>query len=130
MTTHDHRRAGHVFANALRQRFSTALVWLGDAIAFLSRTAWPLIDLLIRFWFGKLALVLSVLIATDWPMAVSMAAGSYPIPVPGLGFTALVSQVYWLAAVSLILGGARNRGAPSLCATIARSCEKSALGQR
>jgi NADH:ubiquinone reductase (H+-translocating) len=116
MTTHDRRRAGHVFANALRQRFSTALVWLGDAIAFLSRTAWPLIDLLIRFWFGKLALVLSVLIATDWPMAVSMAAGSYPIPVAGLGSTALVSQVYWLAAVSLILGLATRVGAAVLLA--------------
>src|SRR5258707_11389818 len=67
---------------------STALVWLGDAIAFLSRTAWPLVDLLIRIWIGKLALVLSVLISTDWAMAVSMAAGSYPIPVAGLGSVA------------------------------------------
>jgi NADH dehydrogenase len=116
MTTHDHRRAGHVFANALRQRLSTALVWLGDAIAFLSRTAWPVIDLLIRFWFGELALVLSVLISTDWPMAVSMAAGSYPIPVAGLGSTALLSQVYWLAAVSLILGLATRVGAAVLLA--------------
>src|SRR5258707_15230733 len=90
------------FADALQQRLSTALVWLGDAIAFLSRTAWPLVDLLIRIWIGKLALVLSVLISTDWAMAVSMAAGSYPIPVAGLGSTALLSQVYWLAAVSLI----------------------------
>ncbi len=103
-------------ANALRQRLSTALVWLGDAIAFLSRTAWPLVDLLIRFWIGNLTLVMSVLISTDWPMAVSMAAGSYPIPVPGLGSTALVGQVFWLAAVSLILGLATRVGAAMLLA--------------
>src|SRR5258706_14381376 len=104
------------FAHALQQRLSTALVWLGDAIAFLSRTAWPLVDLLIRIWIGKLALVLSVLISTDWAMAVSMAAGSYPIPVAGLGSTTLLSQVYWLAAVSLILGLATRIGAAVLLA--------------
>ena len=104
------------FADALQQRLSTALVWLGDAIGFLSRTAWPLVDLLIRIWIGKLALVLSVLISTDWAMAVSMAAGSYPIPVAGLGSTALMSQVCWLAAVSLTLGLATRVGAAVLLA--------------
>lgn len=104
------------FADALQQRLSTALVWLGDAIGFLSRTAWPLVDLLIRIWIGKLALVLSVLISSDWAMAVSMAAGSYPIPVAGLGSTALMSQVYWLAAVSLTLGLATRVGAAVLLA--------------
>ena len=104
------------FAHALQQRLSTALVWLGDAIAFLSRTVWPLVDLLIRIWIGKLALVLSVLISTDWAMAVSMASGSYPIPVAALGSTALLSQVYWLAAVSLILGLATRVGAAALLA--------------
>ena len=59
--------------NALQQRLSTALVWLADAIAFLGRTVWPLVDLLIRIWIGRQALVLSVLISTDWAMAVSMA---------------------------------------------------------
>jgi NADH dehydrogenase len=102
------------FAKALQQPLSTALVWLSDAIAFLSRTAWPLVDLLIRIWIGKLALVLSVLISTDWAMAVSMAADTYPIPVAGLGSTALASQVYWLAAVSLILGLGTRVGAAVL----------------
>ena len=41
--------------NALQQRLSTALVWLADAIAFLSRTVWPLVDLLIRIWIGRQA---------------------------------------------------------------------------
>src|SRR6516225_9853294 len=102
--------------NALQQRLSTALVWLADAIAFLSRTVWPLVDLLIRIWIGRQALVLSVLISTDWAMAVSMATGSYPIPVAGLGSTALLSLVYWLAAVSLILGLATRVGAAVLLA--------------
>lgn len=48
---------------------------LGDAIAFLSRTAWPLVDLLIRIWIGERAIVLSLLVATDWAMAASMASG-------------------------------------------------------
>src|SRR5215470_7229716 len=102
------------FANALQQRMSTALVWLGDAIAFLSRTAWPLVDLLIRIWIGKSALVLSVLISTDWTTVVRMAAGSYPIPDLSLGSTALLSEVYWLAAILLILGLATRIGAAVL----------------
>jgi NADH:quinone reductase (non-electrogenic) len=104
------------FGHAPQQRLATALVWLGDVIAFLSRTGWPLVDLLIRIWIGKPALVLSVLISTDWAMAVSMAAGSYPIPVAGLGSTALLSQVYWLTAVSLILGLVTRAGAAVLLA--------------
>jgi NADH dehydrogenase len=116
------------FADALQQRLSIALVWLGDAIAFLSRTAWPLVDLLIRIWIGKLALVLSVLISTDWAMAVSMAVGSYPIPVAGLGSTAILSQVYWLAAFSLMLGLATRVGAAVLLAfTVASHIRVTAL---
>jgi NADH dehydrogenase len=116
------------FADALQQRLSIALVWLGDAIAFLSRAAWPLVDLLIRIWIGKLALVLSVLISTDWAMAVSMAVGSYPIPVAGLGSTAILSQVYWLAAFSLILGLATRVGAAVLFAfTVASHIRVTAL---
>src|SRR6516164_5641682 len=102
--------------NVLQQRLTTALVWLADAIAFLSRTVWPLVDLLIRIWIGRQALVLSLLISTDWAMAVSMAAGSYPIAVAGLGSTALLSLVYWLAAVSLVLGLATRAGAAVLLA--------------
>ena len=107
---------GTYLGDALQQRLSTALVWLADAIAFLSRTVWPLIDLLIRIWIGRQALVLSVLTSTDWAMAVSMATGSYPIPVAGLGSTALLSHVYWLAGVSLILGLATRVGAAALLA--------------
>jgi NADH:ubiquinone reductase (H+-translocating) len=109
------------FTDATQQRLSTALVWVGDAIAFLSRTAWPLVDLLIRIWIGKGALVLSVLISTDWTTVVRMAAGSYPIPDLSLGSTALLSQVYWLAAVSLILGLATRVGAAVLLAFVVAS---------
>jgi len=116
------------FADALQRRLSTALVWLGDAIAFLSRTAWPLVDLLIRIWIGKSALVLSVLISTDWTTVVRMAEGSYPIPDLSLGSTALLSQVYWLAAISLILGLATRVGAAVLLAlTIASHIRVAAL---
>jgi hypothetical protein len=82
--TYDNRRAAHLFANALQQGLSTALVWLADAIAFLSRSAWPLVDLLIRIWIGKSSFILSVLISTDWTTVVRMAeaettmAGSRP----------------------------------------------------
>src|SRR5258705_6554616 len=102
------------FADALQERLSTALVWLGDTIAFLSRTAWPLVDLLIRIWIGKSALVLSVLISTDWTTVVRMAEGSYPIPDLSLGSTALLSQGYWLAAVPVILGAGTRLGAAAL----------------
>jgi NADH:ubiquinone reductase (H+-translocating) len=116
------------FANALQRRVSTALVWLGDAIAFLSRTAWPLVDLLVRIWIGNSALVLSVLISTDWTTVVRMAEGSYPIPDLSLGSTALLSQVYWLAAVSLVVGLATRVGAAALLAlTVASHIRVAAL---
>src|SRR5467141_2212023 len=116
------------FARVLQQRLSTALVWLGDAIAFLSRTARPLVDLLIRIWIGKSALALSVLISTDWTTVVRMAEGSYPIPDLSLGSTAFLSQVYWLAAVSLILGLAARVGAAVLLAlTVASHIRVAAL---
>jgi NADH dehydrogenase len=99
-----HIAPGAPFTSALRYRLSTVLVWLADAIAFLSRTAWPLVDLLVRIWIGKLALIESVLITADRAMAVSMAEGSYPIPVPGLQAGTLLSVVLWLAAISLIFG--------------------------
>jgi NADH:ubiquinone reductase (H+-translocating) len=102
--------------NAIQQRLATFLVWLADAMAFLSRTGWPLVDLLIRIWIGRQALVLSVLISTDWAMAVSMAAGSYPIPIAGIGSPALLSAIYWFAAVSLMLGLATRIGAATLLA--------------
>jgi NADH dehydrogenase len=101
--------------NRVRQRLSSALVWLADVVDFLSRTAWPLIDLLIRIWIGKLALVESVLISTDWSMAVSMAAGSYPMPISGLMAATPLATIIWLAAVFLILGLATRLGAIVLC---------------
>src|SRR5215470_12455783 len=116
------------FADALQRRMSTALVWLGDAIAFLSQTAWPLVDLLIRIWIGKSALVLSVLISTDWTTVVRVAEGRYPIPDLSLGSTALLSQVYWLAAISLILGLATRVGTAVLLAlTVASHIRVAAL---
>src|SRR5258708_17436882 len=86
------------FADALQRRLSTALAWLGDAIAFLSRTASPLVDLLIRIWIGKSALALSVLISTDWTTVVRMAEGSYPIQHLSLRSTALLSPLDSFAA--------------------------------
>jgi NADH dehydrogenase len=120
--------AAMYFANALQHRLSTALLWLSDAIAFLSRTAWPLVDLLIRIWIGERAMVLSLLVATDRAMAASMAPGSYPIPVPGFWSTALASQAYLLASVSLILGLATRAGAALLLAlTVASHIRVAAL---
>ena len=100
---------------AARRRLSSVLVWLADVIEFLSRPGWPLVDLLIRIWIGKLALVESVLISTDWSMAVSMAAGSYPIPVSGPMAPIPLATLIWLAAVFVILGLATRLGALVLC---------------
>jgi NADH dehydrogenase len=108
-------------ASSLYARLSTMLAWVADAIDLLGRTSWPLVDLMIRISIGKLALISSVLISMDWPMAVSMAMGSYPIPVPSLQSTALLSSVYWLAAVSLIIGFATRFGASVLLAVAVAS---------
>lgn len=99
-----------------QRRLSKALVWLADATQFLSRTAWPLVDLLIRLWLGRQAFVESMMIATDRGMAVSMAPGQYPIPIAGLEAATLLNGVHWLAAVSLIVGLGTRFGAAVLLA--------------
>jgi len=103
-------------ASPLYGRLLATLAWFADAIGLLSRTGWPLVDLAIRIGIGKLVLVSSVLISMDRSMAVSMAVGSYPVPVPSLESTAFLSSVYWLAGVSLILGLATRLGASVLLA--------------
>ena len=62
------------------------------------------------------------------PLVGRMAEGSYPIPDLSLGSTALLSQVYWLTAVSLILGLATRVGAAVLLAlTVASHIRVAAL---
>ncbi len=50
-----------------------------------------------------------------------MAAGSYPIPVPGLETSVLLRQAHWLAALSLVAGLATRLGAAVLLALAAAS---------
>src|SRR5262249_18618468 len=104
-----------ILPKSARQRLSTALVWLSDAIELLGRTTWPFVDLLIRIWIGKSALVEGVLMSADRSMAISMAPGSYPIPVPGAMTATPLATIIWLAAISLILGLATRLGAIVLC---------------
>ncbi len=92
------------------------LAWLADAIQFLGRTAWPIVDLLIRLWLGKMAFVASVLIATDRATAVSMAPGMYPVPIAMLVPGSLLAYCYGIAAVALILGLGTRIGALVLLA--------------
>src|SRR5262245_60107976 len=104
-----------ILSNGARERLSTALVRVAHAIDFLSRTAWPFVDLLIRVWIGKLALVESVLNSTESSMAIGIAPGSYPIPVSGLTTAIPLANIIWLAALCLILGLATRLGAILLC---------------
>ncbi len=101
-------------ASPWQRQLSKPLLRLADATQFLSRTAWPSIDLLIRLWLGKQAIVEGVLIATDRSMAVSMASGKYPIPIAELQQGSLLSVAYWIAAVSLILGLGTRLGATAI----------------
>ena len=50
-----------------------------DAIQFLGRTAWPIVDLIVRFWIAKPAIVSGLLLANDWNTALMLAISEYPV---------------------------------------------------
>jgi NADH dehydrogenase len=103
-------------ARLWQRRLSKVFAWLADATQFLGRTAWPILDLLIRLWLGKMAFLASVLIATDRATAVSMAPGHYPIPIGVLQPGSLLAYGYGIAAIALVLGLGTRIGASVLLA--------------
>src|ERR1700730_14217911 len=69
-----------IYVSPTRQRASELVALIADAIQFLGRTAWPVVDLIVRFWIAMPAIVSSLLLANDWNTALMLAISEYPIP--------------------------------------------------
>jgi hypothetical protein len=61
------------------QRAAELFALVADAIQFLGRTAWPVVDLSVRFWIAMPAIVSSLLLASEWNTALTLAVSEYPI---------------------------------------------------
>jgi NADH:ubiquinone reductase (H+-translocating) len=98
--------------NPTNQRAAEIFALVADVIAFLGRSAWPVVDLVIRFWIAKQAIMSGLLLANDWNTALTLAIHEYPIPWLSPGVEALLGIVLQLAGgASLLLGLGTRLGA-------------------
>jgi NADH dehydrogenase FAD-containing subunit/uncharacterized membrane protein YphA (DoxX/SURF4 family) len=97
------------YASPTRHRAAEVFSLVADIIGFLGRTAWPIVDLFIRLWIGKQAILSGLLLANDWNTALTLAANEYPIPWLDPHAEALLGIVLQLGGgAALIIGlGAR-----------------------
>jgi NADH:ubiquinone reductase (H+-translocating) len=88
------------------------LAWVSDTMGFLGRTAWPVVDLLIRVQIAKQTILPGLLLAADRNTALTLAIQEYPVPWLEPRTEALLGVVLQLAGgFSLLLGlGARVGG--------------------
>ena len=95
-----------------QQRGAEFFALIADVIGFLGRTAWPVLDIVIRLWIGKQAIMSSVFLAHEWNTAVTLAANEYPIHGLDPRTEALLGIVLLLVGgASLLLGLGTRLGA-------------------
>jgi NADH:ubiquinone reductase (H+-translocating) len=98
-----------------QQRGAEVFALVADVIGFLGRTAWPVLDVVIRLWIGKQAVMSSLLLAHEWNTAVTLAVNEYPIPGLDPRTEALLGIVLQLfGGTSLLLGVGTRLGALAL----------------
>lgn len=91
--------------NHQQQKLGRFFAVIADAVDFLSRIAWPLIDFVFRVWVAKSLLVAGLLMAHNWDSSVLLAIHEYPVP----GMSPNVEAFLGIAAeigggLSLLLG--------------------------
>src|ERR1700730_554926 len=101
-----------IHVSPTQQRAAELFAFFADAIQFLGRTAWPVVDLIVRFWIAMPAIVSGLLMANDWNTALMLAINEYPIPWLDPRTEALLGIVVQLAGgISLLLGLGTRLGA-------------------
>lgn len=101
-----------IYVSPTRQRAAELFALIADAIQFLGRTAWPVVDLIVRFWIAMPAIVSGLLLANDRNTALMLAISEYPIPWLDPRTEALLGIVLQLAGgFSLLLGLGTRLGA-------------------
>jgi NADH:ubiquinone reductase (H+-translocating) len=100
------------YVRPIQHRAAELFALAADVIAFLGRTAWPVVDVFIRLWIGKQAIFSGLLLAHDWNTAFTLAAHEYPISWLDPQAEALLGIVLQLAGgASLIFGLGTRLGA-------------------
>ena len=66
-----------IHVSPTQQRAAELFAFFADAIQFLGRTAWPVVDLIVRFWIAMPAIVSGLLMANDWNTALMLAINEY-----------------------------------------------------
>jgi NADH dehydrogenase len=100
------------YVSPTRQRAAEGFTLIADAIQFLGRTAWPVVDLIIRFWIAMPAVVSGLLLAHEWNTALTLAISEYPVPWLDPRTEALLGIILQLAGgISLLLGLGTRWGA-------------------
>ena len=92
-----------------QQRGAELFALIAEVIGFLGRTAWPALDLMIRLWIGKQAIMSGLLLVNDWNTALTLAVNEYPIPGLDPRIEALLGIILQLAGGSSLLLGMGTR---------------------
>ena len=88
-----------------RQVLAAVFAWIADAVDFLGRAVWPVLDLLIRVQLAKHLILPGLLLASEWNTALRLAANEYPVPWLEPRIEALLGIVLQLGGgISLLLG--------------------------
>jgi NADH:ubiquinone reductase (H+-translocating) len=99
-------------ASPTQQRGGELFALIADVIGFLGRTAWRVLDLVIRLWLGKQAIMSGLLLAHEWNTAVTLAANEYPIHALDPRTEAFLGIILQLVGgASLLLGLGTRLGA-------------------
>jgi uncharacterized membrane protein YphA (DoxX/SURF4 family) len=107
-----HEPLARIYVSPKQQRAAELCALIADAIQFLGRTAWPIVDLIVRFWIAMPAIVSGLLLANDRNTALMLAISEYPIPWLDPRTEALVGIILQLAGgISLLLGLGTRLGA-------------------
>src|SRR5271166_5888116 len=91
--------------NLLQQKLGRIFSKVADVIYFLSRTAWPVIDMIFRVWMAKQLLIAGLLMIASWDTSVWLAGHEYPVPGLEPKLEAFLGIVVELGGgISLLLG--------------------------
>jgi hypothetical protein len=70
------------YVSPTRHRAAELFSLVADVIGFLGRTAWPVVDLFVRLWLGKQAILSGMAERFPLPRRRSSVAADFPLNVP------------------------------------------------
>ncbi|QDP71091.1 DoxX family membrane protein [Legionella israelensis] len=94
------------------QKLARFFALFNEAISFLARIAWPIIDIVFRIWIAQQLLVSAILLTSSWNTAVFLASQEYPVPWLSPAWQAFLGIfAQYAGGISLLLGLFTRAGA-------------------